>query len=298
MTLAIRELALSTNGITLKTQEDVRSVTITVLDIQEDIQSMEKTSHREAIYRWLAAPDPSTNHLRACRSRKGDTGSWFLEDERFARWKNQRSLVWLHGKAGCGKTVLSSTVIAEVLEEGHPAVAYFYFDFNDLEKQRSDRMMRSLITQLSAQSAKFLTELESLYSSCQNGERQPDVQRLGTVLKDIIERSGKTYIIIDALDECSNRHELIDILEEIQSWELPQLHMLLTSRRLVDIEEMLDPLTNAEQRICIQSTLVDVDIRTYVHETLHKDRRFRRWRDKPHVQGEIEKELMNKADGM
>lgn len=214
----------------------------------------------------------------------------------------QRPLLWLHGKAGCGKTVLSSTVIAEVLQEcivdSKMAVAYFYFDFNDLEKQKSDNMMRSLITQLSAQSTKRLKELESLFSSCNNGERQPDAQRLPSVLEEIIEVSDKTYIIIDALDECSNTQELQENIEEIQRWGLPQLHMLLTSRRLMDIEEMIDPLTDAEDRICIQSALVDVDIKTYVHEKLQNDRRFKRWRSKPHVQEEVKRELMKKADGM
>lgn len=214
----------------------------------------------------------------------------------------QRPLLWLHGKAGCGKTVLSSTVIARVLQEcdidSKMAVAYFYFDFNDLEKQRSDNMMRSLVTQLSAQSTKHLKELESLFSSCNNGQRQPDSQRLPLVLKEIIEVSDKTYIIIDALDECSNMEELQENIGEIQRWGLPQLHMLLTSRRLMDIEEMIDPLTDDEDRICIQSALVDADIRTYVHERLQIDRRFKRWRSKPHVQEEIKMELMKKADGM
>lgn len=214
----------------------------------------------------------------------------------------QRLLLWLHGKAGCGKTVLSSTVIAQVLQEcnvnSKMAVAYFYFDFNDSEKQKSDNMIRSLVTQLSAQSTKHLTELELLFSSCNNGELQADSRRLLMVLKEITEVFDKTYVVIDALDECSNTHELQEHIEEIQRWGLPQLHMLLTSRRLMDIEEMMKPLTDTEDRICIQSALVDADIRTYVHERLQNDRKFKRWRSKPHVQDEIKMQLMTKADGM
>jgi len=302
LNIAIQNIGLSTNDITLEIQEDVRSTKDTGLETNEKVQVVMKWTQRQAINQWLRAPDPSANYIRACRTREAKTGLWFLDSEVFTRWKMQRPLLWLHGKAGCGKTVLSSTVIARVLQEcdidSKMAVAYFYFDFNDLEKQRSDNMMRSLVTQLSAQSTKHLKELESLFSSCNNGQRQPDSQRLPLVLKEIIEVSDKTYIIIDALDECSNMEELQENIGEIQRWGLPQLHMLLTSRRLMDIEEMIDPLTDDEDRICIQSALVDADIRTYVHERLQIDRRFKRWRSKPHVQEEIKMELMKKADGM
>jgi len=300
--MAIQDIGLSTNDVTLEIQEDVRTTKVTGLKTDENVRWVKKWTHRQAIHRWLCAPDPSTNYIRACRTREAQTGSWFLDSEAFTRWKMQRPLLWLHGKAGCSKTVLCSTIIAKLLQERNinskMAVAYFYFDFNDLEKQKSDNMMRSLITQLSAQSTKHLKQLESLFLSCSNGERQPDSQRLPLVLKDIIEVSDKISIIIDALDECSNTQELQEHIEEIQRWGLPQLHMLLTSRRLMDIEEMIDPLTDAEDRICIQSALVDADIQTYVHERLQNDRRFKRWRSRPHVQEEIKMELMKKADGM
>lgn len=54
--------------------------------------------------------------------------------------------MWLYGKAGCGKTVLASTIIEEILAcpSDAVAVAYFYFDFNNAEKQNSDKMICSI----------------------------------------------------------------------------------------------------------------------------------------------------------
>ena len=101
-------------------------------------------------------------------------------------------------------------------------MAYFYFDFNDIEKQKSDKMIRSLIVQLSGQTTK-LQELESLHSSCNNGERQANVERLITALKKIMEGFDEIYIILDPLDECSDRQELLNNVEEIQGWRLLQL---------------------------------------------------------------------------
>ncbi|KAG9230959.1 hypothetical protein BJ875DRAFT_339163, partial [Amylocarpus encephaloides] len=56
------------------------------------------------------------------------------------------------GIPGCGKTILSSTVTEDILNtyanDPGIVVAYFYFDFTDKEKQKSELMVRSLISQL------------------------------------------------------------------------------------------------------------------------------------------------------
>ncbi|KAA6409051.1 MAG: vegetative incompatibility het-e-1 [Lasallia pustulata] len=311
LTLEIQKLSISTNDTALGTQKDVCLIKDVASDMHADLRStksitlgMQLGMEREKIHQWLSAGalDPSTNQNRASRSRQANTGSWFLESETFTYWKASSALVWLYGKAGCGKTVLSSTIIDAVLQEPQSkseiAVAYFYFDFNDVEKQKSDKMIRSLITQLSRQSKKKLNKLEALFASCNNGGRQPDVEGLLTVLKEVVEGFDETYIVLDALDECSDREELLECIEEIQGWKLRQFHMLVTSRWLIDIKESLEPLTEPRGRICIQSALVNADIRTYVHEKLQNDRCLKRWSSKPEVQEEIETALMQKADGM
>ena len=285
----------------LDTYEDIRLIRNIALEVQQDFRSTQDTAYQKKIYDWLSAPDPSTNHNRACRSRQATAGSWLLESEAYTRWIDQRSLLWLHGKAGCGKTILSSTTIAEssqrCLSKLRVAVIYFYFDFNDLEKQNSDKMIRSIITQLFAQSMEKLDELELLFSSREQGRQQPNIEELMKALKGILQCFNDTYIILDALDECLDRQELLDRIEEIHRWGLP-LHIILMSRSLPDIEESLDPLIDSQDRICIQSALVNPDISTYIHHRLQSDTKLKRWRSKPHVQEEIKTTLMEKADGM
>lgn len=109
---------------------------------------------------------------------------------------------------------------------------------------------------------------------------------------------GDTYIILDALDECAERDELLTDLEEIVSWEDANVHVLTTSRREKDIEEALILLSDERNRIGIQSALVNADIRTYTHDRLQIDRKLRRWLKRPEVQLKIEDTLVKKADGM
>lgn len=47
------------------------------------------------------------------------------------------------------------------------------------------------------------------------------------------------YLVLDALDECITRSTLLKGLEEMDHWDLPNLHILVTSREETDIEDSL-----------------------------------------------------------
>jgi hypothetical protein len=140
-----------------------------------------------------------------------------------------------------------------------------------LRKKKSDNMIRLLIQQLSTRLAKKSKELEVLFCSCDDGNRQPGVRGLMKVLKDILAGRGKVYIIVDALDKCSDIKEMLEKIEEIHTWSLSQLHLLVTSRRLADLEDGLEPITSPQARICIQSALVNTDILVFIREQLRND---------------------------
>ena len=160
-------------------------------------------------------------------------------------------------------------------------------------------MLRSLIKQLSIQSASTPQALKALFSSNLNGERQPRANELLATLKNMIQQFNETFIILDALDECKQRQELLAHIRKIVGWKCDDLHMLATIRREKDIEESLQPTINdQENTLCIQSALVNDDIRAYVHEELRIRVGLKRWRKEPKVQREIETALVNGADGM
>lgn len=174
------------------------------------------------------------------------------------------------------------------------AIAYFYFDFNDSEKQRHDKFTRSLLEQLVWRSPKALACLELLFSRCQDGKQQPTQDALEVALQQILDLPGKTFIILDALDECKEREELLLLLEHLTLWGAGNLHVLATSRRERDIEESLKPLVTSE--ICLQSALVNVDIDTHISQRLQNDPKLKRWPAR--IREEIKDALMEGAQGM
>lgn len=76
-------------------------------------------------------------------------------------------------------------------------------------------MIRSLILQLSSQCESTPQGLEALHLSCMNDERQPTHDKLLATLHQMMKSFEETFIILDALDECLKRRELLEDIEEI-----------------------------------------------------------------------------------
>ena len=174
------------------------------------------------------------------------------------------------------------------------AIAYFYFDFRDREKQHHENLIQSLITQFSAQCTSSPDALTRLYSQCHDGEQQPAATALLTTLRHIIGGFQHAYIILDALDECTEREDLLAMVGEMVDWKLDNLHLLMTSQKERDIEDCLESQVSCQ--INLQQRVVDADIHIHICERLQNDTRLKKWPMK--VQKEIETVLMEGAHGM
>src|SRR5437016_10885414 len=93
--------------------------------------------------------------------------------------------------AGCGKTVISSTIIENILgnhtHNSKANVAYFYFDFNDIQKQNVEGCLRSLLRQLSARELPVVVEV--LHKQAQERNTQPSLDTLTDTLKVVLQQA-------------------------------------------------------------------------------------------------------------
>jgi hypothetical protein len=258
---------------------------------------------REKIERWLSPPDPSTNYNRALQQRQESTGLWFFQTDAFTKWKERRnSFLWLHGIPGCGKTILSSTIIKD-LTVPRQSLLYFYFDFNDTGKQTLESMVRSLINQLYFKCGDTSKELDSLFSSCEEGRRQPSCESLCKAFWHMIEQVKEVWIVLDALDECRTRkglptEGLLSWIRYLLSLEQRNVHLLVTSRPEQDIKSIVSKFAHNDDIVPIQSDLITNDIHAYVRTRVREREGLKRWRSQPEVQDEIEIRLMGEANGM
>jgi len=196
--------------------------------------------------------------------------------------------------------------IKVMYDAGQASMAYFYFDFRDIDKQHWRHLITSLLTQLSSYSGPRCDILSRLYSKHDDGALQPSDYTLKSCLTEMLTLPDQPpiYLIIDALDECSDtsgipshRNRVLQLVKELIDLHLPNLHICITSRPEVDIREVLESLTSRRVSLHDQSGQKK-DIEDYVRSVVYSDSEpiMRRWRkeDKELV---IES-LSERADGM
>ena len=183
-------------------------------------------------------------------------------------------------------------------------MAYFYFDFKDVDKQKLHNVLPSLLIQFSAWSDPCCDILSRLYSSHNRGVRKPTDQAMIECLKEMLtlDAQGPTYIIMDGLDECpitstipSPREDVLKLVEELVGLHLPNVHICVTSRPEHDIQAVLEPLTRCSVSLHDESGQQQ-DIANYISSFVRSDQRMRRWREEDKEL--VIRTLPEKADGM
>ena len=292
---------------------------------------------------WLSPSDPSTNHNIARKAQHKGTAVWFFQGSIFVEWKSTGSLLWIHGKraflsafsglalihsdfgsglwekrylvsccspASCRSFFFaSSSVIHDIMtvcESGSAIMAYFYFDFRDLNKQTCQALLHSLLSQLSTRSSPCCDILHRVYKIHENGARQPSDDTLKECLKEMLRLLGKgpVFIVLDALDECpdssgipSPRDEVLQLVKELVDLRHQELHICATSRPEVDIRAVLEPL--AFRSVSLHDeTGQKSDIANYVRNVVNSSpsAAMRRWREDD--KNLVIETLTEKADGM
>lgn len=144
----------------------------------------------------------------------------------------------------------------------------------------------------------FPEQLIELYKKCIKGRQTPSTQELFPILSTITRHLEDLFVVIDALDEFAKleeRQDLLVTIEEIHSWSLPNVHLLVTSRPESDIEVKLALLANPKP-ISIQGSQVDSHINLHIKAQLAKDTKLQKLPNE--VKAEIEETLSTKANGM
>ena len=178
------------------------------------------------------------------------------------------------------------------------AIPFFYFDFNDPAKLTFRNLIHSLIIQLLFRCPGIPLLLKDLYMRNHEGKQEPKLDDLISVLKGMAAFFDHTYIILDALDECTGpeRAGILRFLAEIKSWGLHSVHLLATSQPVREIEERMESLHAGRLDLHGEISCINHDIQLYVKNILDEDYDLRKWGVAE--KASITETLVKRADGM
>ena len=172
-------------------------------------------------------------------------------------------------------------------------LAYFYCDFKDSKFQDPINVLGSVIGQLIVQETELPDGLESLFQNCSKARMRPGLESLLDVLKNETSSGARrTHIVIDALDECTNREGLLDGLAKLYSLSDLRLNILVTSRKENDIKDAFKSLPS----LCIKDSDIAKDVELYVKSEIEKRKKLKEKTDA--VKARISSTLVEGAKGM
>jgi hypothetical protein len=267
----------------------------------EQFQDMSLDARKRNILLWLSPVDPAINHEASLKIHQTGTNNWLLTCKEFKQWKvAEKASLWLSGFPGSGKTILMSTVI-DFLQRHNESkspglVAYFYCDFRDPETRDPLNLAGSLLAQICLKLETFPSALEEAFdmsklSTSPNGKRP----NIGTITKILTELTSqyRVAILVDALDECERRKEILQLFQRLNSHGR-RLALLVSSRDEADIREALADLQPF--RLETSSDYLDRDIDYYINHRLGHDQDFK-WL-KQSFKHAIRERLRKQAHGM
>ncbi|KAH8810832.1 hypothetical protein F5884DRAFT_875740 [Xylogone sp. PMI_703] len=233
---------------------------------------------REALFRWLSTIDPRVDYIHSLDKRLQSTGQWLLCNSIFTAWSkldeiSESRILWIHGRPGSGKTILSATAIQHLEEysrdisSGLIPVTYFYCNSIYDQNDTVSLMCGSILSQIAATASEIPMALETAYKRAQiyGRRRTSSADELSSVLGSVASSLPALYIVLDGVDECDEPGKIVNTFTNIAR-QFHSIHLCLFSRNIPAVK---NELTDAVV-IPLERDIVRPDIDRYLIQALKK----------------------------
>ncbi|KAK3368966.1 hypothetical protein B0T24DRAFT_346198 [Lasiosphaeria ovina] len=267
-------------------------------------------AERDALLKELKWTDPTVDKSRIEMTKGGlyeASSSWILSHPSYQKWeKGETRLLWIHGAAGKGKTMLLITIIKQLQSQigldppvANSSLSFFFCQNTDNRLNNAVAVLKGLIYLLLVQDVSLVSYLKSNYDRMGKDifDNTNAFYTLSNVFRQMIQHSQleTVYLLVDALDECEDG--LPDLLGLVRETTLQEnrLKWILTSRNRVDIDEDL-ALENPGAKLSLEvnSEAVSQAIEAYI---IHKVAQVSSLRSSPVQRANIQQKLLEKAGG-
>jgi len=170
------------------------------------------------------------------------------------------------------------------------AIACVYF--NHKENFTPVDILGSLIKHLVQRRARVPEEIHHLYNRHLQRETRPTFTELSEQLKTESRKFSTVFIVLDALDECSEsqqtRAKVLSILRELQT-----LRLIVTGR-----PHILDMTQTFEEAVRLDIRARDSDIEKYIDGQIEMETNLKKYKQDDNLRKTIKDTIVSKANGM
>ena len=201
-----------------KLSQAIKDDTISIRDalppLQESsiaIRDAQSLQQHHAIMEWLSPTDfPAQQHDIITRRQKG-TGQWFLDSSEFTSWlQGSDKTLFCPGIPGAGKTMMAAIAIDHLgrTSQSDVGLAYLFCNYKSQVDQSLLNLISALVKQLVQKRPDIAAPVTCLYNDHSKQQSRPSQDELFTALLTICLKYTGVYIIVDALDECTDQQRI------------------------------------------------------------------------------------------
>ncbi|KAL2132593.1 hypothetical protein VTI74DRAFT_3616 [Chaetomium olivicolor] len=249
----------------------VRNALATVVSLQRDSSRAQiqvaVREDQDALDRFLGVSDGPEDDLMIQESIKlPGSCEWIGNKPDYLSWKGSMdiSILWLRGRPGAGKSVLSSHIISDLRSRGQDC-CFFFFQARDHVKSTASGCLRSMAWQMARLHPVVRDKLKAIMSDWKDNTLDRIDSHslwrkifLSGILK--VKLNRPQFWVIDAMDECRGAADMVNFLTRIQEhWPVS---ILVTSRDTMDIHQKGDNPRNGIRSYTIseQDNLQDISL--------------------------------------
>ncbi|KAJ6068068.1 uncharacterized protein N7446_005105 [Penicillium canescens] len=249
-----------------------------------------ETSLNQACLRDLRTTNPRHDKDRIQNTNGGlfkDSYYWILDNKEFRQWQENQNncLLWIRGDPGKGKTMLMCGIIDELTRLfGDTAnISFFFCQATDVRINNATAVLRGLIYSLVEKQPSLLSHVQSQYDKAGKALFE-DINAWNALLgifTDVLKDPAlqSTYLIIDALDECTTGlPSLLDLITAVSS-AYPQIKWIVSSRNWPDIEERLDTTQTAPISLELNEASVSEAVSKFIQYKVHYLAKVKKYSD-------------------
>lgn len=176
--------------------------------------------------------------------------------------------------------------IKDKIEGQNACIAYIYFDYNDTRTQALDQVIRCILKQFLCRLNVVPRQLHDLYNESIRYGTTPDTLALKRCLISLLTSFSNSFVLLDALDECSKENSecVLDLICQLKE---ERVNVFCTSR--INTEELR---TRLKGPVAIEIKAHPDDVVKYLSMRLSKE-----WKYDEEFREEILDTLSSKAEG-
>ncbi|RBR08934.1 uncharacterized protein FIESC28_10114 [Fusarium coffeatum] len=280
--------------------ESLENIYTAIRDEARRREMKEQNEEDKKCLRALHVTDPQLDKQRIQNQKHGlqtDLCDWVFTSTAYEQFMTDNSIrvLWINGLPGKGKTMLACGVIDRLKKSLRP-LAFFFFE-GSAAKDNLSGAIRGLLYMLLEYQPSLMSIVRPHYERM--GEKLFDSHNSSIMLVEILTEMlqdsclHEAIMVIDALDECSERSDLIDVINNLS--QSCSTQWILTSRPWPEIKT---ELSAAQGMILLsledEKESVSKAVKSYIVTTVNN--LVRKWGDDPALKEAISEYMYSHAD--